>query len=36
MTPEPRLIICNGFKDDDYIRSVILAAKLGQGDLTSG
>ena len=28
--PEPRLIICNGFKDDDYIRSVVLAAKLGR------
>ncbi len=28
--PEPRLIICNGFKDDDYIRSVTLAAKLGR------
>jgi arginine decarboxylase len=27
---EPRLIICNGFKDDDYIRSVVLAAKLGR------
>jgi arginine decarboxylase len=27
---EPRLIICNGFKDDDYIRSVTLAAKLGR------
>jgi arginine decarboxylase len=28
--PEPRLIVCNGFKDDDYIRSVVLAAKLGR------
>lgn len=28
--PSPRLIICNGFKDDDYIKSVILAAKLGR------
>jgi arginine decarboxylase len=30
---EPRLIICNGFKDDDYIRSVTLAAKLGRNIL---
>jgi arginine decarboxylase len=26
----PRLIICNGFKDDDYIKSAILMAKLGR------
>jgi arginine decarboxylase len=25
-----RLIICNGFKDDDYIEAVILATKLGR------
>ena len=25
-----RLIICNGFKDDDYIEAVILASKLGR------
>jgi len=25
-----RMIICNGFKDDDYIEAVILAAKLGR------
>ena len=25
----PRLIVCNGFKDDDYIKSVVLATKLG-------
>ena len=28
--PSPRLIVCNGFKDDDYIKSVILATKLGR------
>ncbi|MBS0375606.1 MAG: biosynthetic arginine decarboxylase [Proteobacteria bacterium] len=28
-TPD-RLIICNGFKDDSYIETVILAAKLGR------
>ena len=28
--PSPRLIVCNGFKDDDYIKSVILASKLGR------
>ncbi len=28
--PHPRLIVCNGFKDDDYIKSVILATKLGR------
>ena len=28
--PSPRLIICNGFKDDDYIKTVILASKLGR------
>jgi arginine decarboxylase len=27
---KPRLIICNGFKDDDYIKSVVLGAKLGR------
>ena len=26
----PRLIICNGFKDDDYIKTVVLATKLGR------
>ena len=26
----PRLVLCNGFKDDDYIRSVVLATKLGR------
>jgi arginine decarboxylase len=26
----PRLIVCNGFKDDDYIKSVVLASKLGR------
>lgn len=28
--PSPRLTICNGFKDDDYVKSVIYASKLGQ------
>lgn len=28
--PSPRLIICNGFKDADYVRSVIYATKLGR------
>jgi len=28
--PSPRLIICNGFKDNDYIKSVIFATKLGR------
>ena len=28
-SPE-RLIVCNGFKDDDYIEAAILAAKLGR------
>ncbi len=28
--PSPRLIICNGFKDDDYVKSVIFATKLGR------
>jgi len=28
--PSPRLIICNGFKDDGYIKTVILASKLGR------
>jgi len=26
---EPRLVVCNGFKDDDYIKTVTLAAKVG-------
>ena len=26
----PRLIVCNGFKDNDYIKTVVLAAKLGR------
>ena len=27
---DDRLIVCNGFKDDSYIKAVILAAKLGR------
>ena len=27
---DPRMVVCNGFKDDDYIETVILATKLGQ------
>ncbi|MGB5815423.1 MAG: biosynthetic arginine decarboxylase [Thermoanaerobaculia bacterium] len=29
----PRLVVCNGFKDDDYIKTVILASKLGRSIL---
>jgi arginine decarboxylase len=32
--PSPRLVVCNGFKDDDYIKSVILASKLGRTIVT--
>ncbi len=28
--PGPRLILCNGFKDNDYIKTVTLAQKLGR------
>jgi arginine decarboxylase len=28
--PSPRLIVCNGFKDDDYIKTVTIASKLGR------
>ncbi|MEQ8770963.1 MAG: biosynthetic arginine decarboxylase [Phycisphaerales bacterium] len=30
MTPDDRLILCNGFKDAEYIEAVILATKLGR------
>ncbi len=26
---DPRMIVCNGFKDDDYIETVVLGTKLG-------